>query len=421
MISKQITKSIGLIVILLALAVTGNAQRKSDWKHDLDSLATWLPQKHYNLFMMRSRNYFDEGIARLKKESERSTDAEMALKLQQFLVTFGDSHTNVDYPQALSPNRIYPMGLTCYGNDYYITGTIRKHKQLLGAKLNTINGHSMSQIEKLFSTLVVVESRSSVLNMVPSIMSYAQIYDFFGLAKGDSITITYENNGKPGKITLKSAPVNPRHTISLRPTKFAMHIENSDKLFTETYMPDDKIYYIQYNKCWNRELEEAIGNKERAAQMPSFREFSARIFNTLAEKDIKKLVFDLRYNAGGNSRPFTELVHKMAEELKRHDGIKVYAVIGRRTFSSGILNSIDLKRELNATFIGEPTSGCANHLGEIRGFVLPTSKVGISYSTKYFKQAEIKDGPLQPDVAKETTYEDFMSGTDPVLDWIRQQ
>ena len=421
MISKHITKSIGLIVILLTLAFSSNAQIKADWQRDLDSLAVWLPQKHYNMFLYHDRDFFNKGIAQLKQDAEKCSNTEMTLKLQQFLVMFGDSHTNVNFRDAMSPNRIYPIGLACYDNDYYIIGTIKKYQSLLGVKLKAINGYSMKRIESRFSTLVVADSRSSILNAVPNLMSFAQIHEFFKLASGDSIMITYEKNGVESRKLIKAGPINPKQTISLRPNTLPMHIQNADKLFTETYMPDSKIYYIQYNKCWNRELEEKQGNKARAAKLPYFKDFTERIFKTLAEKDVKKLVFDLRYNGGGNSRPFTEFVKKMAQELKNHKDIKCYAVIGRRTFSSGILNSLDLKNYLNATYVGEVTSGCANHLGEIRSFVLPTSKVGVIYSTKYFKQADIKDGPLKPDVVKETSYTDFMRGTDPVLEWIKQQ
>lgn len=420
MISKYITRTITLVLTLFLTSSLGYAQRKTDWKRDLDSLAVWLPQKHYNIFLYRDKKFFDKGIAQLKEDAEDCSDIEMTLKLQQFIVKFGDAHTNIIYQQSMSPNRIYPLGLTCFGNDYYITSTLRKYKDLLGVHLIAINGHPMNMVEQRFSSLVVNDSRSSILNTVPNIMAFAQLHEFFKFASGDSIKLTYDKNGKKCNRIIKAGNVNPKETIDLRPTKFAMHIENAKQLFSETYLPNDKIYYIQYNRCWNRELEEKYGNKERAANLPSFKEFTERIFKTLAEKDIKKIVFDLRYNAGGNSRPFTQLVKQLAQKLNLKD-IKCYAVIGRRTFSSGILNSLDLKNNLNATFVGEVTSGCANHLGEIRSFGLPTSGVGVSYSTKYFKQAEIKDGPLYPDVVKECTYADFLKGIDPVLEWIKQQ
>lgn len=414
-------RGVTMAVTLLLASSACSAQHKINWQRDLDSLAAWLPQKHFNLFMYRDKKSFYEGIDRLKDEAPSHTSTEMVLKIQQFLVKFGDAHTGANYPQKMSPNRIYPLGLDCYGSDYYVTTTYKRYSALLGSRIVSINGHPMADVEKKFSTLVVADSRASIMNTVPKIMAFAQIHEFLGIASGDSITIAYDKNGTKGRITVRAVGINPSAMVNIRPSKYAMHIENSNTLFTDTYLPDDKIYYVQYNKCWNRELEERYGSRESAAQMPSFVELEQRMAKTLEEKDVKKLVFDLRYNSGGNSAPFTELVKKLAAKLKDRSDIRCYAVVGRATYSSGILNSLDLKNYLGATFVGEQTAGCPNHLGEIRSFDLPTSGLEITFSTKYFAQKDIKDGPLRPDVVKEPAYEDFLRGTDPVLEWIRQQ
>ena len=419
---KHIIRALTIALALLFTSSLCNAQqRKIDWKRDLDSLAVWLPQKHYNMFLYRDKTFFNNGIEELKNEVDSCSKLDKLLRLQQFIVKFGDAHTNVNYMEEISSNRIYPLGLECFGDDYYIISTTKKYKHLLGKRLTKINDFPIRLVEKLFSSLIVVDSRSSIYNTMPNLLSLAEVYKFFKIAQNYSIKISYDDNGRERSSIIQASPINTNLITSVRPQKFAMHIANKDILFNDTYLTNDKIYYIQYNKCWNRELEERYGKKERAAAMPSFVEFSERILKTIDEKDIKKLVFDLRYNAGGNSRPFTELVKQIAAKLKDRKDIKCYAVIGRRTFSSGILNSLDLKNNLNATFVGEETSGCANHLGEIRGLRLPESNAEISYSTKYFKDPEFSDGPLRPDVVQQTSYIDYIRGTDPVLEWIKIQ
>ena len=410
--------------LILALFLTSslcNAQTKIDWNRDLDSLAIWLPQKHYNLFMYRDEQSFTEGVAELKKDAASCSDLQMILKLQQLIVKFGDAHTNVTYLPEMSPDHMWPFRLSCFGNDYYITSTTKELESLLGSRIIAINGTPINSVEKQFSSLIVADSRSCIVNMAPNIMAYSQPYEFFDLVQGDSLIITYNTDGNIKKGQVKAGPISPESLINITPAQMAMHLKNADLLFTETYLPEDKIYYIQYNKCWSRELENKYGYKDRAALLPSFKEFTECIFTTLAEKDIKKIVFDLRYNSGGSSQQFTELVKQLSTILQDKDKIKCYAVTGRSTFSSGILNSLDLKKYLNATFVGEETAGCANHLGEIRGFRLPTSKIEISYSTKYFTHEGIADGPIVPDIVKQSTFEDFMNGIDPVLEWIKHQ
>ncbi len=52
---------------------------------------------------------------------------------------------------------------------------------------------------------------------------------------------------------------------------------------------------------------------------------------------------------------------------------KIFVVIGRRTFSSGLLNAHDLAARTRAILIGEPTGGKPNSYGEVESFTLPRS------------------------------------------------
>ena len=82
---------------------------------------------------------------------------------------------------------------------------------------------------------------------------------------------------------------------------------------------------------------------------------------------------------------------------------------------------MDFKRLTNAVFVGEETSGKPNHFGEVRGFQLPTSKLQIGYSTKYFKRTDDDVKTITPDVKREMSFQDFTKGIDPVYEWIKQQ
>jgi Peptidase family S41 len=60
-----------------------------------------------------------------------------------------------------------------------------------------------------------------------------------------------------------------------------------------------------------------------------------------------------------------------------------YVLIGRRTFSSAMMNALQLREQTNATLVGEPTGGTPNSYGEVLSFRLPFSNLVIGYSTKY--------------------------------------
>jgi C-terminal processing protease CtpA/Prc len=161
-----------------------------------------------------------------------------------------------------------------------------------------------------------------------------------------------------------------------------------------------------------------IQEASRRENLPSFTEFRDKIFKTIQLQDIHKLIFDIRLNSGGNSIQGSGLIKELAVVEKLKPKGKLYVVIGRKTYSSAVINAIDFLENTSAIFAGEETGGKPNHFGEVRTFQLPDSKSQVNYSTKYFKKTE-KDIPaLPPDVVIEEGFENFKAGIDPVFVWI---
>ncbi len=93
-------------------------------------------------------------------------------------------------------------------------------------------------------------------------------------------------------------------------------------------------------------------------------------------------------------------------------------LIGRGTFSSALLNAMELKDQTQATLAGEPTGGKPNHFGEVRTFTLPHSGLTVFHSTKYFVRVPGNPLSLEPDRRIPITFKDFEAGTDPVLEAV---
>lgn len=129
----------------------------------------------------------------------------------------------------------------------------------------------------------------------------------------------------------------------------------------------------------------------------------------------------MRFNSGGNSVQGTAFIEKLAKYLEANPGVKTYVVLGRNTFSSAILNTMDFKRLTNAVFVGEETAGKPNHFGEVRRFQLPNSQLTVTYSTKYFKITDENVNTIAPDVPIEMSFSDLVKGIDPVYEWIKKQ
>ncbi len=206
--------------------------------------------------------------------------------------------------------------------------------------------------------------------------------------------------------------------VSVGPDPLPLGWQDRKSFFRDQYFPDSKTYYIQYNKCWSREAEVAFGSGASALFMPSFEEFEKEVIRTVRKKDIEKLVFDLRFNSGGNSMQGTEFVNRL-HKTRIGERAEIYLLVGRKTFSAAIINAVDVIKTFTPVVVGEDSGGRPNHFGEVNRFVLTTSNLVVSYSTKYFTLLDDDPPAIIPDIPVSQSYEGFMMGTDEAMEAIR--
>ncbi|MDL2251234.1 hypothetical protein LJC12_00095 [Odoribacter sp. OttesenSCG-928-J03] len=416
-------KKISLLIAGILFSLTIFSQNeKIDWNTDLDYLFKELSEKHYNFFTIKSKEDFLSGINAIKKESENLNDFQVALKTQQLIAKFGDSHTMLNFTQLLKPDQMLPVHLFWTSDGLYVLHTTPDNEEILGSRVLSINNVPIPTIIDSLSTLFTVDNQAMIKVLIPQTISSLQILEYFGFINTEQVELGLKT-GTDQDLTyiLKPSLMNRNNRVSVKPDSLAFSTKNENQVFTDFYYPDEKIYHILYNKCLSKEIALEYGNKAMAEKLPSFKEFEEKAFNILADESVEKIIFDVRYNGGGSSAQGTAFIEKLAKFLESNSTIKTYVVLGRSTYSSAILNAMDFKRLTNAIFVGEETAGKPNHFGEVRGFQLPTSKLSVNYSTKYFKVTDEDVNTITPDVKIEMSFSDFMKGIDPVYEWIKQQ
>ena len=407
-------KKLLLLLLCTSMQAAFAQSGKIDWKADLENLTKELPEKHCNFFTARSKGEYVSGIEAIKAESERLTDFQVALKTQQLIARFGDSHTMLQFFQLIDQTQILPLGTLWVSDGLYITKTTPENKEILGLRIVAITDTPIATVIASLSTLFTIDNQAIVKSIVPETVMSLQALEHFGFADSRQVKLML-SDGK----TQVVKPIHPDNAfVKFRPDSLAFATANRKVLFTSRYFPEDRIYYMLYNKCHSRELAAERGDAEAAQKLPSFEAFTRKAFETLNDKPVDKLIFDMRYNGGGNSSQGTEFVERLAQALKQHPQVAVYVVLGRDTFSSAILNAMDFKQLTNAVFVGEETAGKPNHFGEVRSFQLPSSKVLVNYSTKNFNRSEKEIETIEPDMSIEMSFADFKKGVDPVFEWI---
>lgn len=151
-------------------------------------------------------------------------------------------------------------------------------------------------------------------------------------------------------------------------------------------------------------------------------EFANELMTRIRETDSQRVVIDLRNNTGGSSPVLHPVIERLAADYAEGRAYDLYVIIGRETFSSAVLNAINLKQNADAVFVGEPSGGRPNHFGEVRSFDLPNSGRRVRYSTKYFTHYQPADGgdpdTLVPDIPAAPSWELYRQGVDPALQAI---
>lgn len=408
------------VLMGVVLTLAGCSQRSGtiDWDADLDYLARELPARHCDFFAVRDREFFLAGIKAIKAARCTLDDFGMALKTQQLIAQFGDSHTRLDIARLADRGRILPIRLIWTSDGLHALHTTPDNSELLGHRITAVNGVPVATVIDSLSTLFTVDNKAIVKKWIPELFPSLQALEHFGFADAGQVELTLDE-GKT--YILKPLDTGKAGKIAFEPDSVAFAVKNRNLLFTDRYFPEEKIYYILYNACRSRETELARGNSEAAAKLPSFKAFEEQALHLLETRPVDKLVFDMRYNGGGNSAQGRKLIEKLAELLKKNPQVKTYVVLGRDTFSSAVLNAMDFKRLTDAVFVGEETAGKPNHFGEVRSFELPSSKLQVMYSTKYFRRTDQEVSTLAPDITIEMSFSDFAKGVDPVYEWIRAQ
>lgn len=431
-------KAFVLIVIVLTIALTGcNSSDKKvlsensssniktqQWIEDIDYLSKNLPKVHKNLYHSIKKEVFNKEILNLKNDVPKLKDYEIKCRLSQIVASIGDAHTSLNL--GFNNSNAYPLVLRWYNEDLRIVAADKEHKDVLGKKLVSINSVAIDEIIKKVNSLISHENNQWLKVMNVQYVLMPDVLKLLGVTSDEKLEFTLkDDDNKISKIELLPKTLTMENTIRVidempvKPLRLQYNVNDlTERLYWYKYIDEDKILYFQYNQCIDKDVAERYGYKDYK-NYPVFQKFTEGLLNEIADKNIDKFVVDLRNNTGGDSRLMTEFVNKIAsiDKLKG----KIYVMIGRETFSSGLMAAVDLMNNTKAAFYGEPSGGNVKSYGDIKNLVLPNSKLQISYSTKYFSLSDKFNENFIPDVMVEQNFNDYKQGIDDVYEAIKSK
>lgn len=371
----------------------------TDFTEDLNYLKNILPQKHTNLFAKITKADFERKVDAIILSSTTLTYNSFVVRLLELLVSIGDEHTFIE----LDFQKTLPIQFTAFKEGVFVTAISAEKNISLPAKLLAINNHPMDTVILRFKKIVQSENPSYFQVGLLRYLNNPLILQ--GLAINSHIDTTIYTletlDGKRFDITINAVPAAQQPALE-RAKAFNTLPANQEKgNYWFSYDEPHQLLYFNYSKC-------------KADDNLPFNQFNDSLFTAISKYRPKKLVLDLRANGGGNSAILSPFIEKIKSSYLNKKG-SFYTLIGERTFSSALMNAVELKRNTNVTLVGATTSGTINHYGEVRGFPLPKTKIVIAYSTKYWETWKGKKGPLVPDLPINYSITNFMKGKDEAL------
>lgn len=414
-------KVLGTLSLLLLLPLSGlfaQAGEDIDWDYEIDLLARELAGKHPDLFFQNDTTWYYQAMRQVASETPGLSLFQVSIRLQQVLAKMGDAQTQINYHFLVEKPKILPLECYWFEEGIYILETEKAYEDLLGKKLTSINKVPIKVVIDSLSTLLVLDNKSVVTNQVPRMIPWFQVLEYFGFASGKEISIGVQSKSGESISRTLYLPVELGETVSAHPAALPLGWQDQKSFFRDQYLEKERIYYIQYNRCWSREAEEDYGSGASALFMPSFKEFEKQVYPALKKKEIEKLVFDIRFNKGGYASQGTEFIKKICKALPRDHG-QIYVLIGRASSGSAINNTVDFINSADVILVGEETSGKPNYFGEVNRFVLPESRLIVSYPTRYFSLQDEDLPTLRPHMPSPQGFDQYMLGIDAAMEAVR--
>ena len=381
---------------------------KSVWDEDVYFFGKNLEEQHKDLFHQMPRTIFTNAITQLRSEVDSLDKSAIITELMRILAQVGDAHTSIDW--SLSFNH-FPIEFSYFEDGVFISKISIEQSAYLMEEITGLNGISLAKLEQLIRPVLTHENESQFYNNFPTYLGLNQLLVALKVIDKDApLTVELANGGS---LVVDNKGNNPNLRSILDLVAKPLYLKKIDNYYWSTFLEKENLFYLQYNQC-----------QEKANQR--FEQFTEAVMNQLDEqnKDLK-LVVDLRNNGGGNSNIAKPLIEALTTRVNNNTLLSknIYVVIGKQTFSSAVLNTIQLEEALNPVLIGEPTGGKPNHFGEVKTFTLPNSGLTIRYSSKYFNtyQKDADADSIYPDIELKVTSKDFKTGEDPILNYIINQ
>ena len=407
-----------------APAVAGQAATltPSQWREDLEFTMQKIQDVHPALYRRVKRDSLEEAVEKLDRTIPELNDDQMVVGLMRLVSKIRDAQTMIaPWGSKLAGGTSFPIRFRKFSDGLFITEAEKEHAELAGAQVLQIGGVPVDEAFDRVASLLSYDNAFTRFYRGPIALATPAIAHGAGLARNrDALEVTVRTR-KGAKRTVRVAavpdetrgewlwkeeglPVSEEVTATDGVPECPV-TKRRDQSYWFTYLPDQKILYVQFNDVRNDKEE-------------PFDRFCERMWQEADKHEVDKLILDVRHNDGGMGRILNPLLHGVIkrDSINRPGGFLM--LTGRATSGAAVDCQAFFEEHTNVLFVGEPSGTAPNHADDPARYVLPQSGLELQVSKYFWTNAAPWDRRvgIMPQIPVAVSSKDFFAGRDPVYD-----
>lgn len=417
-----------------ALATSGDVQAKdrtSAWDEDLTVAR--------DVFLQKDRSYSAEARQAARDEIERTrlridhlTDQQIVASLAHAAAVSDNAHTRAYLLRNRSYWRRYPIRIWRFPEGWYVVAARAQGTPLVGGRITHIQHVPVEQVFEKVRSLFAGNAGWSNYMSTYTLTSPDALLGV-GLLHDDGAEFTIQSDATSRSVRLSAEPLDPRtgpeeswwflspqhpaasgwtHVLASRNLPLALVSPEVNYRFARC---DRDVLYVRYSRSAD------------APGLETVRAFGERLLAAIASQPPRKLVLDLRFNTGGDLQKARPLMDALAQSRLGREPGAIAVLVGPVTFSAGITAAASLRSGSKAILVGAHPGDGPDFWAEGGNVTLPNSHIDMHYADgrHQYSDAPLPAGVeeylhlnidvrnLEPDVAVDWTWRDYMSGADP--------
>jgi hypothetical protein len=411
--------------------------RVEAWQQDLDNVLLRFV-RYDRSFSPEARKAFVDRIAVLRQSIATRSDQQMMVELSRAVALSGNAHTRLYLIRNRTEVRRLPIRVWWFKDRLHIVRATNENANLLGCRILKIGAMDVREATAKVRGIKAGNDQWQRYMSSYYLTSSDLLYGAGVISNAEQVALTMKCGSESRTVQLAPLPLrrastpveawwdlspesrdeNAAFVPALRADIAPLYLRNTRKNYWYEYIPDYRALYVQYNRS------------QQAQAGPTMKQFTDRLVSEMEQRKPAALIFDLRFNTGGDLTVATPLMKTVSEKFA---GIPVFVITSRTTFSAGITAVVQLKQWAHAIIVGEPVGDELDTWSEGGNLLLPNSKLTVHYANAahaYSKREYPERRPyvedydvdsIAPDVLVESSWDDYIKGRDPALEAIAKR